>query len=65
MKTVIHTCDLCGKEYKNRLNWTLERDTFLTEDFSDNRKVVMEICGECARFIKRARGKTNGRDTVV
>ena len=53
----IYICDLCGKEYKNRMNWTLERDTYTTEPYSTNRKEVMQICGDCAKWIKKQRGK--------
>lgn len=56
MRKVTYICDLCGKEYKNR-NWTLERDTHIVQEYSTNRKVIMEICGDCAKWIKRQRGE--------
>ena len=52
-----YICDICGKSYKNRLNWTLERDTYIVQAYSTNRKEVMQICGECANAIKKMRGK--------
>lgn len=56
MRKVTYICDLCGKEYKHD-NWTLECDTFFVETYSENRKVVMHICKDCAKWIKKHRGK--------
>lgn len=63
MIKVEYICDLCGVEYKNRLNWTLERDTITTETYSDNRKEVLQICGKCARWIKKQRGRAQRSST--
>lgn len=53
----IYTCDLCGKTYNPKKYWTLECDTFFIDTYSDNRKVVLDICGECAKWIKKQKGK--------
>lgn len=55
----IYTCDICGKQFNTR-NWTLECDTFFKETYSTNRKIVMDICKDCAKWIKKQRG---GGDT--
>ena len=58
MVKIEYICDLCGTKHKDRLNWTLERDTIITtETYSDNRREVLQICGKCARWIKKQRGK--------
>lgn len=56
MRKVTYICDLCGKEYKHE-NWTLECDTFFIDDYSTNRKTVMHICKDCAKWIKKQRNK--------
>lgn len=48
-------CDLCGKEYKSHKNWTLNCDKFFKEDYSSNRKIVFDICDECAEWIMSQR----------
>ena len=54
MRKVTYVCDLCGDEYKERLFWTLE---YPSVDHADNRKEVMHICGTCAKWIMKQRGK--------
>ena len=39
------------------LHKILERDTYIVQAYSTNRKEVMQICEECANAIKKMRGK--------
>ena len=56
MRKVVYICDICGKEYSHE-NWTLCCDTIIKTDYSDNRKTVMYICKDCAKWIISKRGK--------
>lgn len=57
MRKVTYVCDLCGDEYKERLFWTLERNNIFPSVYENNTEEVMHICGTCAKWIIKQRGK--------